>query len=70
MKAASGVFVWNGIDRLDSSVEYVISNCVPCCSKCNVAKHFHAVDDFLSWVDRIATFRGYIKPASKEIQNV
>lgn len=28
----------NGIDRLDSNKGYVPSNCVPCCSACNLAK--------------------------------
>lgn len=28
----------NGVDRIDSSIGYVISNCAPCCRTCNLAK--------------------------------
>ncbi len=29
-----------GIDRKDSSVGYIVDNCVPCCTSCNQAKSF------------------------------
>lgn len=38
-KALSGeVFVYNGIDRVDSSKGYISENCVSCCSRCNLMK--------------------------------
>ena len=30
---------YNGVDRVDNAKGYVIENCVPCCRKCNNAKH-------------------------------
>lgn len=35
-----------GIDRLDSSKGYIKSNSVPCCTKCNFAKHTMSVEEF------------------------
>ena len=40
----------NGIDRIDSNKGYTIDNCVPCCSKCNYAKHTMSVDEFKSYI--------------------
>lgn len=31
-------YVYQGIDRKDSNVGYIIENCVPCCEKCNKNK--------------------------------
>lgn len=43
----------NGIDRLDSSLDYSISNCVPCCTTCNVAKASLSLSEFLKWINQI-----------------
>lgn len=40
----------NGIDRVNSSKGYSINNCVPCCEKCNYAKHEMTIDEFKEWV--------------------
>lgn len=44
----------NGIDRVDNSVGYVLSNCVPCCAWCNEMKRHRPQDAFLAHVRRIA----------------
>lgn len=44
----------NGIDRVDNSVGYVLSNCVPCCTWCNEMKRHRPQDAFLAHVRRIA----------------
>lgn len=33
-----GIIQVNGIDRVDNSLGYIKSNCVPCCSECNLKK--------------------------------
>ena len=43
----------NGIDRYDTTKGYTIDNCVPCCSKCNYAKHDMTVEDFTKWIKNI-----------------
>jgi hypothetical protein len=48
-----GEFIWNGIDRINSSGGYVPSNCVPCCSKCNYMKAELTVVEFIEHVTRI-----------------
>ena len=61
-----GDYIFNGIDRVDSSVGYNIKNCVPCCKICNYAKKDMSEDDFLIWVKRIYEYQskiGVIKDA-------
>lgn len=36
----------NGIDRIDSSKEYSLDNCVPCCEMCNKMKNTYTQDVF------------------------
>ena len=50
----NGQFVYNGIDRVDNSQGYEIENCVSCCKVCNRAKDIMGLEEFLSWVRRIA----------------
>lgn len=57
----------SGIDRIDSSMGYLVVNVVPCCKHCNFAKAERTQEQFYAWVERIHTHsvsRGIIK--SKE----
>lgn len=42
-----------GIDRIDSSMGYEISNVVPCCKTCNYAKNNLSTNEFFRWIDRV-----------------
>ena len=46
-------YFYNGIDRKNNNIGYVIENCIPCCSRCNKMKMTLHVDDFLSSVKKI-----------------
>lgn len=37
----------NGIDRMDNDLGYTPSNCVPCCKRCNYAKHTLGYIEFI-----------------------
>lgn len=50
---SNGAFASNGIDRLDSSVGYVLSNCVPCCKTCNLMKRDLPYAQFFEHLKRI-----------------
>jgi hypothetical protein len=43
-----------GTDRIDSSLGYVPSNCAPCCTVCNIAKHTMTYAEFRAWVYRVS----------------
>ena len=43
------------IDRIDSNEGYILSNCSPCCVKCNMMKHTMSIDVFINQVKRIYT---------------
>ena len=47
-------YIYNGIDRIDSSIGYTESNCVPCCGKCNIAKSDMSQKEFVEWLLRAA----------------
>jgi len=46
-------FKHNGIDRIDSSLGYLTTNCVPCCKRCNFAKRDRSAPEFYEWIERI-----------------
>ena len=46
-----------GIDRVDNTVGYVVSNCVPCCATCNRAKGTLSYDSFVSWIERLVEWQ-------------
>ena len=47
-------FIYNGLDRIDSSKEYTLDNVVACCKKCNIAKNDMSLSEFHDWVKRIS----------------
>lgn len=44
-----------GIDRADNSKGYLKSNCVPCCTQCNIMKRDHDLVTFIKLCQHIAT---------------
>jgi hypothetical protein len=42
-----------GIDRIDSTKDYTIDNCVPCCFICNRIKNKYSIDVFLDKISKI-----------------
>lgn len=49
-------YIYNGLDRVDSSRSYTIDNVVPCCEQCNKMKLDIPQSDFLEAIHRIATY--------------
>lgn len=47
-------FLVNGVDRVDSNIGYVISNCVSCCKRCNWVKNDLSVSEFVAHADSIS----------------
>lgn len=47
------IFLYNGIDRLDSSLGYVNGNVVTCCLHCNLAKSDYTISEFRDWIRQI-----------------
>lgn len=56
-KQNHGIFVYNGIDRVNNSLGYTTENCVPCCKTCNVAKHAMSYDDWTAWISRLTQYQ-------------
>lgn len=51
----------NGIDRLNSSLDYTKSNCVSCCSKCNFMKGTILSNNFIKICKHIAKYNNMIE---------
>lgn len=52
-KSKNRQYLYNGIDRKDNNLGYVISNCLPCCKTCNRAKHTLGYNEFINWIKRL-----------------
>jgi|SRR5271157_1302720 len=50
-------FLANGVDRVDSSLGYLIKNVVPCCKFCQFAKRDMSYSDFLAHLKRASEFK-------------
>ena len=49
----TGTFIYNGLDRIDSSIGHTKLNVVPCCKICNSMKMDMKSDDFLNQIKLI-----------------
>jgi hypothetical protein len=49
----NGDFIYNGLDRLDSSKNHSVYNVVPCCFVCNRAKNNMSYENFKDWIRRL-----------------
>jgi len=58
-----GDFIYNGIDRIDSSKGYIKNNVVPSCWMCNHSKNNVSIDDFDKWIEKVYKHR--ILPLTK-----
>lgn len=46
----------NGVDRVDNTIGYIISNCVPCCKLCNFMKRDLTASQFIQHARKIVDF--------------
>lgn len=49
-----GIYIYNGVDRVDNSKGYTIDNCVPCCKEANQMKMAFGHDEFIALCKEIA----------------
>lgn len=52
-KNGYGAFTYNGIDRVDNTLGYTPSNCVPCCGACNTMKLNGTLLEFIERVQAV-----------------
>ncbi len=56
-KADSGeIYLYNGIDRLDSKLGYTWENCVPCCGEVNLLKRGLPYDRFVGLCTAVSDY--------------
>lgn len=49
----NGSFTYNGIDRKNNLIGYVLDNCVSCCGFCNRKKSDTNFEEFITWIRTI-----------------
>jgi hypothetical protein len=49
----NGEYIYNGIDRLNNSLGYIVGNIVPCCGICNRAKRTMGEQEFYNWIEKV-----------------
>ena len=50
-------YVYNGLDRVNSSKGYTLDNVVPCCKICNTAKNNMTPEKWQEWIDSFTEFQ-------------
>jgi hypothetical protein len=56
-----GTECFNGVDRVDNAVGYILSNCVSCCKMCNYMKKTLSADVFIARAEHILTFNSIVQ---------
>lgn len=56
LRNRKGEILINGVDRVDNNKGYVLTNCVPCCTICNMAKSDLSSTEFHKWILRLVSF--------------
>ena len=52
-----GKYIYNGVDRKDNSIGYILENALPCCRICNRAKWTLGYDEFIEYIERFKTLK-------------
>jgi hypothetical protein len=55
-KLYNGAYIYNGIDRLDNSIGYILENCVACCEWCNKSKNKRSLEEFREWAEKFIEY--------------
>lgn len=50
-------FIYNGLDRIDSSKNHTKDNCVPSCKWCNFAKGQRTQNEFMVWIQKLSNYQ-------------
>lgn len=54
----NGIFIYNGLDRIDNQKGYTLNNTVPCCSYCNLMKREMSIEEWINHMKKIFRHRG------------
>lgn len=56
IRIKEGNFIYNGLDRIDSSKPHNKNNVVPCCWNCNKSKDTTSKEDFFKWIEKVYNY--------------
>lgn len=52
-----GWYTYNGIDRINNNIGYIIDNCVACCEIDNYGKHTTSYEDYIIHLNKMMKYR-------------
>lgn len=55
-KRTYGEYTYNGIDRIDNKIGYIIENCITCCWECNHMKNSMSQKEFIGHIYKIYNY--------------
>jgi hypothetical protein len=58
----NGDFIYNGLDRIDSTLSHTVDNVVPCCWICNRAKNTRTTEEFFQYINNLNANNVFIYP--------
>lgn len=53
---SNGDCIYNGLDRVDNNLGYIINNVVTCCETCNKAKLKQSQKEFYNWIRKVYNY--------------
>ena len=56
-EGTNGAYVYNGVDRIDNEIGYIVTNCVTCCYNCNELKGSSTYQEFIEKIHKISKYR-------------
>ena len=59
----NGGYIYNGVDRVDNNVGYILENCVTCCKTCNWMKRVQTTKEFINSCQRVVDYTNHKKLA-------
>ncbi|KKM93422.1 hypothetical protein LCGC14_1208540 [marine sediment metagenome] len=60
-----GSYVYNGIDRVDNGLGYILDNCVTCCGRCNSMKEMMDQDNFIAHIVMVYKYQSNLQLQEK-----
>lgn len=64
-----GLFIYNGLDRINNNKPHTKDNCVSCCIICNRAKNNRSIEEFNEFIKKLRINNSYKEPIDKILLN-
>ena len=67
--SCNGHYIYNGIDRQDNSLGYLVDNCVAACGQCNIMKSDFSVAEFLQACKAVISYQNQKETCLEQVSS-